>query len=153
MSYVKCFSIFILSGLSWKYLKVMVCLDSDGWIMYCSFHTQFDNLFLEYLTAASTRAHFKDLRLLSSLLFQRQPGLVFDVLQMYQNWHGARQLAGMPGVPWCTCGNCRNIPWDREEPANRISRLLHFPQYCPHEGYLRVHRQYREDVTVLCQAR
>uniref|UniRef100_A0A667Y2V3 P2X purinoreceptor 7 intracellular domain-containing protein n=1 Tax=Myripristis murdjan TaxID=586833 RepID=A0A667Y2V3_9TELE len=86
-----------------------------------------------------------------------QPGLVFDALAMYQRRHGAPPFAGVPGVPWCTCGNCRDMPTDLErkccgqDPNNCVSLLPHFSQYCLTEGFLRIHRQYREDITVLGQ--
>uniref|UniRef100_A0A668A4C7 P2X purinoreceptor 7 intracellular domain-containing protein n=1 Tax=Myripristis murdjan TaxID=586833 RepID=A0A668A4C7_9TELE len=97
-------------------------------------------------------------RELTSQLLERQPGLVFDTLAMYQRRHGAPPFAGVPGVPWCTCGNFRDMPTDLErkccgqDPKNCVSLLPHFSQYCLTEGFLHIHRQYREDITVLGQA-
>ncbi len=98
-------------------------------------------------------------RELATQLLERQPGLLFDALMMHQHRHGAPPLAGVPGVPWCTCGNCRDMPTDREkkccgqDSVNCVSQLPHFSQYCLEEGLLHIHRQYREDVTVLGQIR
>ncbi|KAL7403029.1 hypothetical protein ABVT39_023369 [Epinephelus coioides] len=92
-------------------------------------------------------------------LFAREPGLVFDVLMIRQRRNGAPPPAGLPDVPWCTCGKCRDIPTDREklccgqDPANCISLLPHLSIYCLDEGNLRIHRQYRDDVLVAENAR
>lgn len=51
------------------------------------------------------------------------------------------------------------MPTDREriccgqDPAHCVSRLPHFSQYCLEEGFLRIHRQYREELTVFGQVR
>lgn len=90
---------------------------------------------------------------------ERQPGLVFDILALHQNRTGPPPSAGVPGVPWCTCGNCREMPTDRErrccgqDPIYCIGNLPHFRQYCLDDGFLRIHRQYREDITMLGHAR
>ncbi|KAK0132497.1 hypothetical protein N1851_032634 [Merluccius polli] len=69
-------------------------------------------------------------RELTTQLLERQPGLVFDALMMHQCRHAAPPFAGVPGVPWCSCGNCREMPTDRErkccgqEPANCVSHTL-----------------------------
>lgn len=100
-----------------------------------------------------------DLRSLAITFIERQPGVLFDALAVLQNRQGPPPSAGVPGAPWCSCGNCRDMPTDREKkccrqiPANCISGLPHFQQYCLEEGYLRIHRQYREDVTGLGRAR
>lgn len=84
---------------------------------------------------------------------------MFDALMMHQRHYGAPPPAGLPGVPWCTCGNCRDMPTDRErkccgqEPIYCISRLPHFSLYCLDEGNLRIHRQFREDLLVVRLAR
>ncbi|XP_041852595.1 uncharacterized protein LOC121647331 isoform X1 [Melanotaenia boesemani] len=97
------------------------------------------------------------LRRLASQLVVRQPGLIFDLLLQQSN-SSVSEAAGVPGMPWCTCGLCREMPTDRERiccgqtPANCISKLPHFTQYCLDEGYLRIHRHYREDVTALGHA-
>lgn len=96
-----------------------------------------------------------DFRSFTSEILEYQPGLVFDVLQRWRNRHGAPSPAGSPVVPWCSCGNCREMPTDREkqccgqDPQNCFSTLRHFLQFCLDPAYLRVHRQYREDVTGL----
>lgn len=40
-----------------------------------------------------------------------------------------------------------------QEPAHCVSLLPHFSQYCLEEGFLRIHRQFREDITVLGEIR
>ena len=62
-------------------------------------------------------------------------------------------------LPWCTCGNCREMTTDLERkcygqgPINCISQLPHFNLYCLEDGYLRLHRQYRNDVWLVGDAR
>ena len=90
---------------------------------------------------------------LTRQLLQRQPGLVFDALMMHQRRHGVPPP--VPGIPWCTCTHCRDMPTDRERKccgqnlATCVSLLPHFTQYCLDEGFLRIHRQYREEITSL----
>ncbi len=97
-----------------------------------------------------------DLRGLAIQLFSREPGLVFDALMMQQNQRAAPSFAD---VPWCTYGTRREMPTDLERkrcgqgPINCISRLPHFNLYCLEDGYLRLHRQYRNDVLVIGEAR
>lgn len=92
-------------------------------------------------------------------LFERQPGLIFDALMMHQRRHGGPPSAGVQGVPWCVCGNCREMPTDLErkccgqQTANCISRLPSFSLYCLDASILRIHRNYREDITALGIAR
>ena len=92
-------------------------------------------------------------RCFTSRLIQRQPGLLFDVLLEWRNRHGDPPAAGTPGVPWCSCDNCRDMPTDREKVCcghdHCSSALGHFLQICLDEAYLRVHRQYWGDVTGL----
>ncbi|XP_078022366.1 P2X purinoceptor 7-like [Epinephelus lanceolatus] len=84
---------------------------------------------------------------------------MFDALMMYQQQHGAPQPAGMPDVPWCICGRCRDMPTDLEklccgeEPNYCVSQLPHFSLYCLDEDNLRIHRRYREDLLVVRPAR
>lgn len=113
-------------------------------------------LFLQRLLQEMTLEEHREL---STLLLERQPGLIFDALMMHQRRHGSPPFAGIPGVPWCTCGNCREMPTDQErkccdqEPVNCVSLLPHFSQYCFEEGFIRIHRQYREDITALGHTR
>uniref|UniRef100_A0A8C2IRS5 P2X purinoreceptor 7 intracellular domain-containing protein n=1 Tax=Cyprinus carpio TaxID=7962 RepID=A0A8C2IRS5_CYPCA len=101
---------------------------------------------------------FEQLRSFTNDILQWQPGLVFDVLALRQN-NAPPPSAGLPGMPWCTCQNCRDMPTDRERkccrqtPNNCISNLPLFRDYCLDGGFLRIHRQYREDVTALGRAR
>ncbi|XP_039670115.1 P2X purinoceptor 7-like [Perca fluviatilis] len=91
---------------------------------------------------------------LASRLFSMEPGLIFDALMM-------NQVAAPPSsvLTWCMCGNCREMPTDRERkccgqgPNHCISLLPHFTLYCLEDGYLRIHRQYRNDVLVIGEAR
>ena len=75
-------------------------------------------------------------RQLTSELLQRQPGFIFDALMMHQCRHGVPPFAGVPGVPWCTCSNCTDMPTDRERkccgqyPADCVIIIPHFSQYC-----------------------
>ncbi|KAL7371934.1 hypothetical protein ABVT39_007194 [Epinephelus coioides] len=95
----------------------------------------------------------EDYRDLTARLLERQPGLVFDLLAERQSRHGAPVSAEVVGVPWCTCNNCRYMPTDLErkccgqDPAHCVCLLPHFTQYCLDEGYLRIHGQYREEIT------
>ncbi|XP_041953671.1 uncharacterized protein LOC121713243 [Alosa sapidissima] len=101
----------------------------------------------------------EDHRRLTAGLLERQPGLIFNLLMEHQQRHGAPTSAEVSGVPWCTCGHCRDMPTDRErkccgqDPAHCVSLLPHFTQYCLDEGYLRIHRQYREDLTAFGDVR
>lgn len=87
-------------------------------------------------------------------LFERQPGLM-----IHHGCHGAPPSAGVQGVPWCVCGNCREVPTDLErkccgqQPVHCISRLPSFSLYCLDAGILRIQRNYREDITTLGIAR
>uniref|UniRef100_A0A8C2FFT3 P2X purinoreceptor 7 intracellular domain-containing protein n=1 Tax=Cyprinus carpio TaxID=7962 RepID=A0A8C2FFT3_CYPCA len=104
-----------------------------------------------YLQTLFQEMTLEEHRELSTLLLEKQPGLVFDALMMHQHRHGAPPFAGIPGVPWCTCGNCREMPTDQErkccgqEPVNCVSLLLHFSQYCLEEGLIRIHRETGND--------
>ncbi|XP_041849327.1 uncharacterized protein LOC121645082 [Melanotaenia boesemani] len=97
----------------------------------------------------------EDYRDLTARMLDRQPGLVFDLLAEHQIRRGAPASSEVLAVPWCTCNNCRDMPTDLErkccgqDPAHCVSLLPHFTQYCLDEGYLRIHRQYREDITGL----
>ena len=97
-------------------------------------------------------------RQLTSELLQQQPGLIFDAFMMHQCRRGV-PFAGVPGVPWCTCGNCRDMPTDREKkmlwpgPCKLCEPYSTLLPVLPEEGFLRIHRQYREDITVLGQTR
>ena len=71
----------------------------DGLLFY---EFKFANRFPQNLTTA-------DLRLLASVVLEKQPGLVFDVLMMHQDRHGALQLVGWSRVAQCTCGKCIEI--------------------------------------------
>ncbi|KAF0044761.1 hypothetical protein F2P81_003919 [Scophthalmus maximus] len=92
-------------------------------------------------------------------MLERQPGLIFDLLMEHQQRHGAPTPAEVPEVPWCTCGHSRDMAtdWERkccgQDPAHCVSLLPHFTQYCLDEGYLRIHRQYREDLTAFGNVR
>ena len=82
-------------------------------------------------------------RQLTTQLLERQPGLLFDALMMHQLRHGTPPFTGVPGgimVYLYLYWYC-------------VSRLPHFSQYCLEEGFLRIHRQYREELTVLGQVR
>nr|XP_055041339.1 P2X purinoceptor 7-like [Misgurnus anguillicaudatus] len=100
-----------------------------------------------------------DHRRLTAGMLERQPGLIFDLLFTHQQRHGAYTSAEVPGLPWCTCSHCRDMPTDRErkccgqDPVHCVSLLPHFTQYCLDEGYLRIHRQYREDLTAFGNVR
>lgn len=89
----------------------------------------------------------------SARMLERQPGVIFDLLLEHQQRHDAPTSAEVPLLPWCTCGHCRDMATDRErkccgqDPVNCVSLLPHFDHYCMDEGYLRIHRQYREDLT------
>uniref|UniRef100_A0A673CQC6 P2X purinoreceptor 7 intracellular domain-containing protein n=1 Tax=Sphaeramia orbicularis TaxID=375764 RepID=A0A673CQC6_9TELE len=89
-------------------------------------------------------------------LFAREPGLVFDALISLQ---GTPTLPPAAALPWCTCGNCREMATDAERkccgqgPDHYISKLPHFELYCLEDGYLRLHRQYRNDVLVVGEPR
>lgn len=68
-------------------------------------------LFLQRLLQEMTLEEHREL---STLLLERQLGLIFDALMMHQCRHGAPPFAGIPGVPWCTCGDCRAIQRDSQ---------------------------------------
>ncbi|XP_029932331.1 uncharacterized protein LOC115376709 [Myripristis murdjan] len=92
-------------------------------------------------------------RELGSRLLEREPGLVFDALAMHRRRRGApAAAAGVPGAPWCVCGNCREMPTELErkccgqEAALCLSTLPSFSLYCLDAGFLRIHRNYREGV-------
>lgn len=99
----------------------------------------------------------EDHRSLTAQLLERQPGLVLDVLTQHQRKQGSPPPAGVPGVPWCTCGHCRNMLSNKEkkccgqDPAYCVSLLPHFSHYCLDEGYLRIYRQYQGDITAVGQ--
>nr|XP_054593360.1 P2X purinoceptor 7-like [Nothobranchius furzeri] len=101
----------------------------------------------------------EDHRHLTSQLLERQPGLVFDVLLDNQRRDRHTTPVQAPALTWCTCGNCTDMPTDAErkccgqDSVNCISLLPHFRLYCLDEGVLRIHRQYRADLTVLGQIR
>ncbi len=96
------------------------------------------------------------LRELSTQLFSREPGLVFDALMTLQEQHAAPASSA---VPWCKCGNCREMSTDLgrkccgQGPNYCISQLPQFSLYCLEDGYLRLHRQYRNDVLVISESR
>ncbi|XP_048102793.1 P2X purinoceptor 7-like [Alosa alosa] len=97
------------------------------------------------------------LRKLAGQLFARQPGLVFDALSSIND--SVRPPSESLPVGWCRCGNCREMATDAERkccgqrPALCISQTPHFSLYCLEDGYLRLHRQYRDDVLVFDEAR
>ncbi|KAK7880486.1 hypothetical protein WMY93_032868 [Mugilogobius chulae] len=84
-----------------------------------------------------------DLRSLTQHLLERQPGLIFDVLE-------AQATAVQPTAPssvqpvlsWCKCINCEKMPTTRErkcctqEPPFCVSTLPHFSHYCLDPRYL-----------------
>jgi hypothetical protein len=115
--------------------------------------------FLSFLQRLLQEMSLDDHRRLAAGMLERQPGLIFDLLLEHQQRHGAPTSAEVPGVPWCTCGKCRDMPTDRErkccgqDPVHCVSLLPHFTQYCLDEGYLRIHRQYRENLTALGNVR
>lgn len=61
---------------------------------------------------------------------------------IHQDEGGAPPFAEIPGVPWCTCGNCREMPTDLEkkccgkEPADCVSLLPDFSRYCLDEVFI-----------------
>ncbi|XP_057201426.1 uncharacterized protein LOC130561239, partial [Triplophysa rosa] len=61
---------------------------------------------------------------------------------IHQDEHGAPPFAEIPGLPWCACGNCREMPTDLErkccgkEPAHCVSLLPDFSRYCLDEGII-----------------
>lgn len=102
----------------------------------------------------------EDLRELATELFQREPGLMFDALMMIQRRNEAPPApAGVQEAPWCVCGNCREMETDMErkccgmEPENCISRLQAFQMYCLNDEILRIHRNYRFDLTAMGRGR
>ena len=94
------------------------------------------------------------LRALATQVFSRNPGLVFDALPSLDS-----TTPPNAALPWCTCGNCREMATDAERkccgqgPENCISKLAHFDLYCLEDGYLRIHRDYRNDVLVVAEVR
>uniref|UniRef100_A0A8C6KBU7 P2X purinoreceptor 7 intracellular domain-containing protein n=1 Tax=Nothobranchius furzeri TaxID=105023 RepID=A0A8C6KBU7_NOTFU len=75
----------------------------------------------------------------------------FKVMPMAQS--GAPPPADLLGIPpWCTCGNCRDMPTLLErkccgqEPNHCVCLLPQFSLFCLDEGNLRIHRQYWEDL-------
>nr|XP_033492051.1 uncharacterized protein LOC117263021 [Epinephelus lanceolatus] len=91
------------------------------------------------------------LRLLATQLFSREPGLVFDALEIFRDTPTPPPAAALP---WCTCGNCREMATYAERkccgqgPIHCISQLPHFTLYC-----LDLHRRHRNDVLVDGDAR
>ncbi|KAG5282112.1 hypothetical protein AALO_G00052340 [Alosa alosa] len=65
----------------------------------------------------------------------------------------------VPGMPWCTCTHCRDMPTNQERkccgqnPATCVSLLPHYTQHCLDEGFLQIHRQYITDITALGHVR
>lgn len=94
------------------------------------------------------------LRALVTQVFSRNPGLVFDALPPLDSTTPRNDA-----LPWCTCGNCREMATDAERkccgqgPDYCISKLPHFDLYCLEDGYLRIHRDYRNDVLVVAEVR
>ncbi|KAG5282707.1 hypothetical protein AALO_G00058980 [Alosa alosa] len=101
----------------------------------------------------------EDHRRLTAGLLERQPGLIFDLLMEHQQRHGAPHICrgtGYLGVPVATA----DMPYGTgarkccgQDPAHCVSLMPHFTQYCLDEGYLRIHRQYREDLTAFGNVR
>lgn len=90
----------------------------------------------------------------------KQPGVLYDVLLDFQHLRvPPPRPAEPPVLRWCICDNCVQMPSILENkccgqvPENCISLLRHFKHYCLDAGYLRIHRQYREEITVLGQLR
>lgn len=94
-------------------------------------------------------------RALATRFFSRNPGLVFDALPPL----GGTTLPPAAALPWCTCENCREMATDAERkccgqgPEYCISKLPHFDLYCLEDGYLHIHRDYRNDVLVVGEVR
>ena len=130
-----------------------------GFMTTCISNGLTPSYFLSFLQRLLQEMSLEDHRRLAAGMLERQPGLIFDLLLEHQQRHGAPTSAEVPGVPWCTCGKCRDMPTDRErkccgqDPVHCVSLLPHFTQYCLDEGYLRIHRQYRENLTALGNVR
>ena len=110
----------------------------------------------------------EDHRRFTARILDRQPGLVFDLMAEFRQVRLGFQPDPQPDPPppqemprldWCVCSFCRNMNTDREkvccgqDPENCKSLLPHFREYCLNEGVLRIHRNYREDVTALGNVR
>ncbi|KAI4895813.1 hypothetical protein NFI96_021991 [Prochilodus magdalenae] len=84
----------------------------------------------------------EELRELGRTLLEKQPGLVFDVLRMLQCRNDAPPANLKSDLPWCKCGNCRDMPTKIEqkcceqEPEYCISTLHHFSHLCLDNGPL-----------------
>ncbi|XP_036438126.1 uncharacterized protein LOC118815846 isoform X2 [Colossoma macropomum] len=85
----------------------------------------------------------EELRELFRPQLERQPNLVFDVLKLCQHTNDAPPSEPNPHLPWCKCGNCRDMPTDIEklccdqQPDYCISRLHHFCYFCLDDELLR----------------
>lgn len=93
-----------------------------------------------------------DARGLLLRVFNREPGLILDVLQ--PNAH--REDQPLQGVPrWCFCTNCREMPSDVENKccgmteATCISKLPHMSLYILDEHVLRLSRRLRNYIYAL----
>nr|XP_055034834.1 P2X purinoceptor 7-like [Misgurnus anguillicaudatus] len=88
-------------------------------------------------------------KLLNTIL-TRLPGLMFDVMAMFEIPHSPDPVGDV--LHWCTCTNCREMTTDLERlcckqtPANCISNSAHMEFYVLDEGVLRLARAAWNDI-------
>ena len=85
----------------------------------------------------------EQLKVLTLKYFAKEPRVVYDRLYMAQHRQNLLPSAGLPAVPWCTRGNCKDLPTDQERICcGQIlctSRLPQLSLYCMDAGLLRIH--------------